>query len=237
VRVPFGRQKLVGIVMEAAASSDVPAERLKPILEVLDPRPVLDASALALLRWAAEYYHHPVGEVLSTALPKAMRMGAAAEAHEERWSVTPDGREAWAQGEPRRAPRQRELLGYLVKGGGGATAADEAVLALAHKEPSASAHDGASASADEAHFESAYEGVSAPALDEALPNWREAARSLAARGWVLSAEVPLASGEARFAVKTPGPALRDEQRIAVDAVGDALGHFGAFVLHGVTGSG
>ena len=69
-----------------------PAERLKPILEVLDPRPVLDASALALLRWAAEYYHHPIGEVLSTALPKAMRMGAAAEAHEERWSVTPDGR-------------------------------------------------------------------------------------------------------------------------------------------------
>jgi primosomal protein N' (replication factor Y) (superfamily II helicase) len=205
VRVPFGRQKLVGIVMEAAASSDVPAERLKRILEVLDPRPVLDASALALLRWAAEYYHHPVGEVLSTALPKAMRMGAAAEAHQERWSVTPDGREAWARGEPRRAPRQRELLGYLVERGGGAP--------------------------------SAYEGASAAALDEALPKWRDAARSLAAHGWVLSAKVPLVGGEARFAVKTPGPALRDEQRVAVDAVGAALGHFGAFVLHGVTGSG
>ena len=122
VRVPFGRQKLIGIVMEAAESSDIPPERLKPILEVLDPRPVLDASALALLRWAAEYYHHPIGEVLSTALPKAMRMGAAAEAHEERWSVTPDGREAWTRGEPRRAPRQRELLGYLVAVGGGAAA-------------------------------------------------------------------------------------------------------------------
>jgi primosomal protein N' (replication factor Y) len=200
VRVPFGRQKLIGIVMEAADSSDVPPERLKPILEVLDPRPVLDASALALLRWAAEYYHHPVGEVLSTALPKAMRMGAAAEAHEERWSVTPDGREAWTRGEPRRAPKQRELLGFLVGGDGTA-------------------------------------GVSAVVLDEALPKWRDAARSLAARGWVLSAEVPLAGGEARFAVRTPGPDLRDEQRVAVEAVGAALGHFGAFVLHGVTGSG
>ena len=200
VRVPFGRQKLIGIVMEAADSSDVPPERLKSILEVLDPRPVLDASALALLRWAAEYYHHPIGEVLSTALPKAMRMGAAAEAHEERWSVTPDGREAWTRGEPRRAPRQRELLGFLVGGDGGA-------------------------------------GVSAAMLDETLPNWRDAARSLAARGWVLSAEVALAGGEARFAVRTPGPDLRDEQRVAVEAVGAALGHFGAFVLHGVTGSG
>ena len=200
VRVPFGRQKLIGIVMEAADSSEVSPERLKPILEVLDPRPVLDASALALLRWAAEYYHHPIGEVLSTALPKAMRMGAAAEAHEERWSVTPDGREAWTRGEPRRAPRQRELLRFLVGGDGSA-------------------------------------GVSAVVLDEALPNWRDAVRSLAARGWVLSAEVALAGGEARFAVRTPGPDLRDEQRVAVEAVGAALGHFGAFVLHGVTGSG
>jgi primosomal protein N' (replication factor Y) (superfamily II helicase) len=197
VRVPFGRQKLVGIVMEAAASSELPIERLKPILEVLDPRPVLDTSALELLRWAAEYYHHPIGEVLSTALPKAMRMGAASEAHEERWSVTPDGREAWGKGEPRRAHKQRELLGFLVAGG----------------------------------------GVSATALDEALPKWREAARSLAERGWVLSAEVPLVSADARFAVRTTGPTLRDEQKAAVDAVGEALGHFGAFVLHGVTGSG
>ena len=226
VRVPFGRQKLIGIVMEAADSSDVPPERLKPILEVLDPRPVLDASALALLRWAAEYYHHPIGEVLSTALPKAMRMGAAAEAHEERWSVTPDGREAWTRGEPRRAPKQRELLGFLVAGG-----------AAAREEPSALARDGASPLAHEEPFASAGAGVSAVVLDEALPNWRDAARSLAARGWVLSAEVALAGGEGRFAVRTPGPDLRDEQRVAVEAVGAALGHFGAFVLHGVTGSG
>ena len=33
VRVPFGRQRLVGVVMEVAASSDLPAERLKPILQ------------------------------------------------------------------------------------------------------------------------------------------------------------------------------------------------------------
>jgi primosomal protein N' (replication factor Y) (superfamily II helicase) len=241
VRVPFGRQKLIGIVMEAADSSDVPPERLKPILEVLDPRPVLDASALALLRWAAEYYHHPIGEVLSTALPKAMRMGAAAEAHEERWSVTPDGREAWTRGEPRRAPKQRELLRFLVAGGmaahaGAASLERESGAVLASGEPT-SVGDGASASAHEEPFASAGDGVSAVVLDEALPNWRDAARSLAARGWVLSAEVALAGGEGRFAVRTPGPDLRDEQRVAVEAVGAALGHFGAFVLHGVTGSG
>jgi primosomal protein N' (replication factor Y) len=250
VRVPFGRQKLVGIVMEAAASSDIPVEKLKPILEVLDPRPVLDTAALELLRWAAEYYHHPIGEVLSTALPKAMRMGAAAEAHEERWTVTPDGREAWGRGEPRRAPKQRELLGYLIAGGGapipapggGSPCSDERTAAGAHDDASAevqtsaAAGDG-SARADDVLFSSAGGGVSASVLDEALPKWRDAARALAERGWVLSAEVPLAGEGARFAVRTSGPTLRDEQKAAVDAVGEALGHFGAFVLHGVTGSG
>ena len=67
---------------------------------------------------------------------------------------------------------------------------------------------------------------------------RDVARALAERGWVLSARRSRwPDGDARFAVKTAGPTLRDEQKAAVDAVGAALGHFGAFVLHGVTGSG
>ena len=86
VRVPFGRQRLVGVVLDGADSSDVPSDRLKPILEVLDPQPILDDPALGLLRWAAEYYHHPIGEVISTALPKALRLGASSSTTEERWS-------------------------------------------------------------------------------------------------------------------------------------------------------
>ncbi len=213
VRVPFGRQRLVGIVMEIAAASELPADRLKAILEVLDARPVLDGPALALLQWAAEYYHHPIGEVLSTALPKALRMGADTEAREERWTLTPEGREAYALGEPRRAPRQRELLAYLGGGGMGQAGAAESA-------------DGAPAAA-----------VSAAVLDGALPKWRDAAKALEKRGWVSSADVAVSNGESGFGVRTQGPTLRDEQRAAIDAVGEALGRFGAFVLHGVTGSG
>ena len=221
VRVPFGRQRLVGIVMEAATSTDVPSEKLKPISEVLDAQPVLDASALALLQWAADYYHHPIGEVLSTALPKAMRMGATAEAREERWSVTAEGMAGHAVGEPRRAPKQRELLGHLVAAADAAARAGQGVAGKA-------AHGGG---------QSAIVGASATTLDGAFPKWRETARALADRGWVTSAEVSLTDDESRFAVRMQGPELRDEQRVAVDAVGEALGRFGAFVLYGVTGSG
>ena len=244
VRVPFGRQKLVGIVMEAADSSEIPEERLKPMLEVLDPRPVLDGSALALLRWAAEYYHHPIGEVLSTALPKSLRMGADSEAREERWSLTPEGREAFGKGEPRRAPRQRELLGYLAGGDGGAAKARDVESAVAASagacEPAEApyAPSGGGGVPAKASDASSADGVLETTLDAAIPNWRDAARALAARGWVRSEEVAVAEGVTRaFAVKTPGPELRDEQKAAVEAVRDALGRFGAFVLHGVTGSG
>jgi primosomal protein N' (replication factor Y) len=211
VRVPFGRQQLVGIVMEVATSTDVPREKLKPILEVLDAVPVLDAAALALLQWAADYYHHPIGEVLSTALPKAMRSGATAEAREERWSVTETGLTGHSLGEPRRAPKQRELLAYLVGVADAGSRTDGGPACTA--------------------------GASATTLDGAFPKWRETARALVERGWATSAEVSLVDGESRFAVKAQGPELRDEQRAAVDAVGGALGHFGVFVLHGVTGSG
>ena len=73
VRVPFGQRRLIGVAMETAASSDLPDERLKPVLERLDPQPIFDAATLGLLGWAADYYHHPIGEVLAAALPKALR--------------------------------------------------------------------------------------------------------------------------------------------------------------------
>ena len=115
VRVPFGRQRLIGLVVGTAESSDLPAERLRPILAVLDERPLIDAAALALLEWAAEYYLHPIGEVLSAALPKSLRLGASAIDTREEWRVTAEGRDAFARGEPRRAPRQRQLLAYVAE--------------------------------------------------------------------------------------------------------------------------
>src|SRR5579862_2398255 len=58
VRVPFGRQRLVGIIIEIGTSSDLPVERLKAILAVLDTAPILSERTLGLLRWASDYYHH-----------------------------------------------------------------------------------------------------------------------------------------------------------------------------------
>ena len=74
-------------------------------------------------------------------------------------------------------------------------------------------------------------------LSERLPGWREPARALLARGWLASAEsLPDApSGTAQ--VRPGAPQLSEEQALAVETIGGALGAFGTFVLHGITGSG
>ena len=53
--------------------------RLKTIERILDDNPVFTDSLTGLLLWAADYYHHPVGEVFQTALPVKLRSAVAAE--------------------------------------------------------------------------------------------------------------------------------------------------------------
>ncbi len=115
VRVPFGRRQIVGVLVATASDSTLEPAKLKRALAVLDQAPVFDAVTFDLLRWAADYYHHPLGEVLAAALPASLREGEAAEpAAVERWHLTAAGRVAW-QGE-RRAPRRRALLARLAEG-------------------------------------------------------------------------------------------------------------------------
>jgi primosomal protein N' (replication factor Y) len=115
VRVPFGRQSLIGVVLEQAADSAVPVAKLKPLGEVLDAVPVLAGPVLDLVRWASEYYHHPIGEVIASALPKALRGGASPVALEELWRPTPAGRAALSAGHLRRSRSQRQLLELLIQ--------------------------------------------------------------------------------------------------------------------------
>ena len=50
VRVPFGRQRLIGVVHSWAESSDVPREKLKPLLDIIDADPVIEQFYQGLMR-------------------------------------------------------------------------------------------------------------------------------------------------------------------------------------------
>jgi primosomal protein N' (replication factor Y) len=115
VRVPFGRGTRIGMVVGSGGTSALPPERLKPIAAVLDAEPLLTPELLELLRFTARYYQHPLGEVVATALPAALRAGADPAAGREYWRITPAGAAALADDPAlRRAPTQRRVLAALA---------------------------------------------------------------------------------------------------------------------------
>src|SRR5258705_5416939 len=71
VIVPFGRRKLTGYLLDVRPMDESGGAglSLKPIEDVLDPEPVLDAQVLGLARFAADYYVASLGEMIRSALP------------------------------------------------------------------------------------------------------------------------------------------------------------------------
>jgi primosomal protein N' (replication factor Y) len=132
VLAPFGRQRAIGVVTGIAATSTLPQSQLKRLFAVLDPEPLWDAATFGLLLWAADYYHHPPGEVFFGAMPKTLREGAAARRDEIRWQLSPQGREALAAS-PRLGTRQKELLHLIGDGDSAAEAISAAGLTDALK--------------------------------------------------------------------------------------------------------
>jgi primosomal protein N' (replication factor Y) (superfamily II helicase) len=73
VAVPFGRRRLVGVVMERIATTDVPPERIKPVTKVLFDSAPLSAGMLDLLHFCSDYYRYPIGQTVLSALPVRLR--------------------------------------------------------------------------------------------------------------------------------------------------------------------
>jgi primosomal protein N' (replication factor Y) len=215
VAVPFSGQKLPGIVLRL---HDTPPEGVKRVLNVagtFESEPVFTDELFAFLQRAADYYLHPLGEVLKLAAPALPK--EAMRALREQGFVDDEaelkGRKLPTQLTWRvtRAPntvlparigvRQRELVALVEERG-------EMLLSE---------------------------------LSRLVKNARSLVRSLSEKGVLAYTEVEVAA-DPFFAVTLPREApfqATDEQRIAIERLASALetGQGGAFLLHGVTGSG
>lgn len=132
VLVPFGPRPTLGFFLGPAAEPPAGGFQLKPILRPLEDSPSLPEDLIALLRFAAEHYRYPLGEVIRSALPPGL-----SQAHDEK-EARPDT-QAFALAlvpEPpaalRRAPAQAAALSYLLAVGGRAP-----VEEVAHAIPGA----------------------------------------------------------------------------------------------------
>ena len=117
VRVPFGKQQeRVGIVVSVSDHSELPLDELKSVIEILDNEPIVSPSIWRLLLWAADYYHHPLGDVLFHALPVLLRQGKpASNAPLWYWFATEEG-QAVDINSLKRSAKQQQALAALRQG-------------------------------------------------------------------------------------------------------------------------
>jgi len=73
VLVPFGNRRMVGVVMECGTETSLAAERIKPVLQVLQGAASLSGLFLDLIKFCSDYYHYPIGQAVFTALPTRLR--------------------------------------------------------------------------------------------------------------------------------------------------------------------
>ena len=113
VMVPFGRQKLVGIIVDLPKETELEPSKLKSAIAILDKTSLFSPTLWKLLNWAAEYYQSPLGEVLLSALPVKLRSGEKAEAQSQIYfQITVHGKALLDSNDKslNRAKKQKEAL-------------------------------------------------------------------------------------------------------------------------------
>ncbi len=236
LRLPFGRNQVVGILLEVASSSEVDEAKLRPALEILDSSPLLAPEQMKLLRWASHYYHHPLGEVLATGLPTLLRQGEPAEArHRSLWKITPEGREIDTTPLEKRAKRQAELMLRLR-----AAPAGLAAEQLSHVESVKSPRNWGDAMA--ALVKKGWVTLEQiPSLTMPSPPLKKGTQRAGIKGqggFNDADSAPQNPPHSPFA-KGGGDSvvLNDQQQQAINRVLHHQHEFAAFLLDGVTGSG
>ena len=73
VLVRMGAQQITGYVLGLLPEEDV-SYKILPVIRFLDELPLFPENLVPFFRWIADYYHHPIGEVIKTALPGGMTL-------------------------------------------------------------------------------------------------------------------------------------------------------------------
>lgn len=107
VLVPFGKRRITGYVCGPGQPDET--YTVKPILDVLDEEPLFPESMLPFFTWTAEYYVHPLGEVIKTALPGGLTIYDVAA-----FALTDQGRAAVEK--EAAADVEGRILAALIKG-------------------------------------------------------------------------------------------------------------------------
>ncbi|MDZ7815130.1 MAG: primosomal protein N' [Planctomycetota bacterium] len=113
VEVPFGAKRTSGIVVELLTTRPAGIKRMRAIVGLAEPAPVLSEEMLRLAEWMSDFYSVPIGEVLECVSPpprvklrESYRLSLAVPVEEATLA---------ASRLKRRAKRQSEVLSILCE--------------------------------------------------------------------------------------------------------------------------
>ena len=72
VIVPFGSKSIIGIVVKRIVKPKS-LKGLKEIISIADEHSCFNGSIFETIKWASDYYHHPIGEVFFSFIPTLLR--------------------------------------------------------------------------------------------------------------------------------------------------------------------
>ena len=112
VQVRLHKRQVVGLIA-AVGAAEVEMARIARIDALIDDEPLLAENLFHLIAWSAQYYAHPLGETVTTALPVLLRRGKKAAWRSVCcWRISAGGKlqnpENLSQ-----APRQQHALAWL----------------------------------------------------------------------------------------------------------------------------
>jgi primosomal protein N' (replication factor Y) (superfamily II helicase) len=227
VRVPLGRgtKLAVGYVVRVDASppTDLDPARIKEVVEVLDPLPLIDGTMLELTRWIADYYACSWGQALDAVVPAGVKKHAGTRIGT--FLMVPAENRADLHEEilkRRLPPKQTAVLEVLCRSDEPLTVADVCRMAKCTPVP-------IQALRKEGLVRSVKRRLPVGLSKTIVPDEAPAA--------LLDTGTP--SRQAKVAKDPPRPVLTAEQGATLERLVPAIesGGFAPFLIHGVTGSG
>lgn len=106
VIAPFGQRRVTGYVLGPCSITEPKA--IKSILDVLDEHPLFPASMIPFFRWIADYYIHPIGNVIKGAMPQGLNQKDFLTV-----AITAEGEKALERTRHPLTPVEKEILNRL----------------------------------------------------------------------------------------------------------------------------
>ncbi|RLC24331.1 MAG: primosomal protein N' [Deltaproteobacteria bacterium] len=106
VLVPFGNRRVTGYIL--SGQKNCKGFKAKKIFDILDDHPLFPESEISFFKWIADYYIHPLGEVIKTALPSGL------DRHDVSYVfVTQQGKDSANAG--RLTPGEEQVVEFILK--------------------------------------------------------------------------------------------------------------------------